>query len=78
MTNSEIDWNKEFSVNSLCRADIKEAGFSDEQIALLTDEDMQAIADKMADWYDENGFWDDLSSIPCALLETKGGPYVSP
>ncbi len=66
-----IDWQKEFPVNSVCRADVKEAGFSDEEIALLTDEDMQAIADKMADLYDENGFWDDLSMVTGALLEKK-------
>lgn len=65
------DWNKEFPVNSLCRADLQEAGFSDEQIAFITDENMQAIAAKMADWYDDNGFWDDLTSITKALLAQK-------
>ena len=74
MNNADIDWNKEFPVNSICRADVKEAGFPDEQIALLTDEDMQAIADKMADWYDEYGLWDDLLSITSSLLETKEHP----
>ncbi len=74
MNNTDIDWMKEFPVNSLCRADIQEAGFPDEQIALLTDEDIQSIADKMADWYDEYGFWEDLSSITSALLETKEQP----
>ena len=74
MNNTEIDWNKEFPVNSICRADVKETGFPDEQIALLTDEDMQAIADKMADWYDEHGFWDDLLSITHAFLAKKEHP----
>ncbi len=74
MEHAEIDWTKEFPVNSLCRADVKEAGFTDEQIALLTDEDMQAIANKMADWYDENGFWEDVLSITRALLENKEQP----
>ena len=69
-----IDWNKEFPVNSLCRADIKEAGFSEEQIAQLTDKDMQSIANKMAYCYDENGFWDDLTTITTALLAQKEQP----
>jgi hypothetical protein len=65
------DWNKEFPLNSVSRADLKEAGFSDEQIAFISDEDMKAIANKMADWYDENGFWDDLLAITEALLEER-------
>ena len=74
MTNAELDWNKEFPVNTLCRADMQEAGFTDEQIAQITDEDMQAVADKMADWYDDNGFWDDLTSVTSALLAQKEHP----
>ena len=69
---------QEFPVNSICREDLKEAGFTDEQIALVTDQDMQAIANKMADWYDEFGFWDDLSAVTAALLEEKEHPDGPP
>ena len=73
MNNTDIDWNKEFPVNSICRADVKEAGFPDELIAQLTDEDMQAIASKMADWYDENGYWQDLEEAYRIIMEEKDG-----
>jgi hypothetical protein len=33
-----IDWRKEFPITSICREDLKELGFTDEQIALLTDQ----------------------------------------
>lgn len=55
-----IDWHKEFPVTSITRVDLQEAGFTDEQISQLTDEDMVAIASKMEDMYCEYGFWEDL------------------
>ncbi len=73
MENAEIDWTKEFPVNSLCRADVKEAGFTDEQVALLTDEDMQAIAQKMGDLYNENGYWQDLEEACRIITEEHHG-----
>ncbi len=73
MENAEIDWTKEFPVNSLCRADVKEAGFTDEQVALLTDEDMRAIAQKMGDLYNENGYWQDLEEAYRIITEEHHG-----
>jgi uncharacterized ferredoxin-like protein len=77
VNNAEIDWNKEFPVNSICRADVKEAGFPEEQVARLTDEDMQAIAQKMADLYNENGYWQDLEEAYRIIREEHNGRHDS-
>ena len=55
-----IDWHKEFSITSITRNDLKEAGLTDEQIIQLTDEDMTAIASKMEDMYCDGEYWEDL------------------
>ncbi len=66
-----IDWNKEFPLTSLTRADLVQAGFSEEQVSLLTDEDMRAIASKMEDLYCDHGFWDDLETAVHSILGKK-------
>src|SRR2546428_4569001 len=54
--------NKPFPVASISPALLKEAGFLDEQIATLTDSDIEQIAARMGDAYRERGFTDDLQT----------------
>ena len=63
--------NKEFVITSVTRADLQEHGFPDEQIALLTDEDMKTIAAAMEDIYCDTGYWDDLELCTKRTLERK-------
>mgnify|MGYP001395023946 CR=1 FL=1 len=67
-----IDWEKEYPIASLTRADLEEAGFSDELIAKLTDEDMATIASKLEDTYRDNQLFIDLEIVVNHFLETKG------
>ncbi len=59
-----IDWEKQFAVVSINRADLTEFGFTDEQIAIIfTDVVMTQIAEKMQERYfltSSYFFWDDL------------------
>ena len=64
-------WNKEFVVTSLTRADLQEQGFPDEQIALLSDEDMETIASAMEDIYCDTGYWEDLELCTNRTLARK-------
>jgi hypothetical protein len=73
-----IDWQKEFPITSICREDLKELGFTDEQIAQLTDEDMETIASKMADLYLDNGFWEDLQFVTDIRLIEKQERSIQP
>ncbi len=66
-----IDWNKEFSITSVTRADLASAGYSQEQVACLSDEDMRTIASKMEDLYCDQGFWDDIVTAVEYVLERK-------
>jgi len=69
-----IDWNKEFPITSITRADLQEAGFTDAQIQTLTDADMQTIAAKMEDMYCDGNYWEDLEIATTMRLEF-GNPY---
>ena len=42
-----LDWSRKYDVLSMSRLELRDLGFSVEQINLLTDEDMQAIADTL-------------------------------
>ncbi len=66
-----MDWNKEFPITSLTRADLVSAGFSQEHVASLTDEDMQEIAAAMADVYCDHGYWEDLEMCTNRVLKGK-------
>ena len=46
-----IDWQKGFAVGRICRADLKHLGFTDKQIALLSDKDMGLLAATMEYMY---------------------------
>lgn len=52
--------NKGFEVSSVSREDLIRIGFSEDLVALLTDEQMERIAAKMGSYYSEQGYWDHL------------------
>jgi len=68
---SDIEWDKLFVLTSICRADLLSADFTQDQVALLTDEDMRRIASKMEDWYCDSGFWEHLRDATEQVLEAK-------
>ncbi len=76
MKRGKIDWNKEFPIASLTRADLKEAGFSDSVIASLTNEDMRTIASKLEDTYRDNQLYIDLEIEVNLLMENKESSLV--
>lgn len=51
---------KDFSITSVCRADLEEAGFD---VTNVDDDDMKELASKMADAYCDMGFWEDLKIL---------------
>ena len=51
--------HKPFPIASVCREDLQEI-LADEEIAGLSDTDMQTIADKMAEAYITTNYWDSL------------------
>lgn len=53
-------WHKGFEVSSVSRTDLVQAGFPPELAARLTDEQMEQIAAKMADYYADHGYCDHL------------------
>jgi hypothetical protein len=53
-------WIKEFPITSITRADLLSHRFKKEQVAALTDKEMERMASKMEDLYCDNGFWEDL------------------
>ncbi len=62
------DWHKPFTVAVVTRGDLTEVGLSPEQIAHLSDADMQSIAQEMAALYTDNGYWQDLQEAVHRLL----------
>jgi hypothetical protein len=76
------NWNKTFAVAVVTRGDLTEVGLFPEQIDHLSDADLQAIAEKMANLYAENGYWQDLQEAVHRHLSQshqdngrKGGIY---
>ena len=57
-----IEWEKQFPIVSINRADLTEFGFTDEYIAtVFTDEVMTEVAATMEESYHMNyGFWEDF------------------
>jgi len=58
------DWHKNFTVIRISRADLRQTGLTNEQIAELSDEDMEAIAEEMdnyiEDYYFDQDVWEHL------------------
>lgn len=59
-----------FYITRLHREDLK-GRFTDEQIASLTDDDIEEIADKMADAYLDDLYWVSLHDAAASVLEQK-------
>src|SRR2546429_1977014 len=68
-----IDWEKQFCVVSINRADLTEFGFTDAQIAtIFTDEVMTVIAEKMQERYfltSSYFFWEDMKQAIRAFTQ---------
>ena len=64
-----IDWNKEFVVTSITRQDLKEAGWTDAQIADITDSDMERIASRIDDSIRGDDFLDIVDMQAKMVLE---------
>ena len=63
---------KGFNLTSVCRADLTSKGIVTEEEALeITDEQMRAIASKMADAYLDFGYWENLSIIADHILSNN-------
>jgi len=59
---------KPFSIASVCREDMLQAGISRKNIAKFTDVDMERLANKLGNAY-MNVFWIDLSILAEEMLE---------
>lgn len=51
---------RDFSITSVCRADLEEAGFDTKRVG---DGTMSELASKMANAYCDMGFWEDLDIL---------------
>jgi hypothetical protein len=59
-----------FYITRVHREDLR-GKFTDEEIASLTDDDMEEIADKMADAYLDDLYWVSLEAAAEIVLEDK-------
>lgn len=67
-----IDWNKQFCLATLNRADLTELHLSDEQILLFTDEVMAEIVHEMEGFYFLNApFWEDLKKAITLVMKRR-------
>lgn len=64
---TEVDF---FDITSVSRDDIYEKGYDADYVS---EAQMERLADKMAEYYCNNGFWDDLDS----LLDNMGVPKLN-
>ena len=48
------DWHKHFTVICISRADLRQTGLTDEQIAQLSNGDMEAIAQEMDNYIEDS------------------------
>jgi hypothetical protein len=67
---TKTDMNKGFEVSSVCRTDLTDR-FTQSQIDLLTDDDMERIARKMGDAFCDYCYWEALEVWTKAILEEK-------
>ena len=63
------EWQKPFHIASVCRVDLRRI-LTAEEIARLSDADMQRIADKMSDYYSDE-FWNSLAIAAEWVLKRK-------
>lgn len=65
--------NKYFEITStsICRDDLRSAGFTEEEISNVTDDQMRRIASKMADDYVNNLYWQSLQYFADLIINEK-------
>jgi hypothetical protein len=68
---NSLAWSKKYEVLSISRLDLSSYGLTIEQINLLTDEDMEHIAEELYHRYDLNGFGEDILFVTRLLLAEK-------
>jgi hypothetical protein len=62
-------WHKPFLISSVCRADLRGI-LTEEEIATLSDDDMEDIAERMSDAHrDAGGYWEALEIFSRLVLE---------
>ena len=59
-----------FEITSVCKDDLR-AFMAEEDVDILTSDDMMRIADKLADDYCEQLFWDSLKMISDFILQQR-------
>jgi len=71
---SSVDWHTPYIITSVSRADLKDIGFNESEIATLTEEDMRQIAREMEETYLGIGlFWESLKTNAQQFLEKRKG-----
>ena len=64
-------WHKPFLISSVCRADLR-GTLTEEEIAVLSDDEMEDIAEKMSDAHrDAGGYWEALELFAKLVLKRK-------
>ncbi len=67
-----VELNKPFPIASVCRADLRGI-LTDEQIASLSDGEMESIADRMGDAFTDSGlYWESLEIMAKHVTEKEG------
>jgi hypothetical protein len=67
-----LDWSRKFEVLSISRLYlVHELGFTTQQVRMLTDEDMELIAQDVCNG-SEIGFDEDVKAATLAVLAEKG------
>ena len=66
-----LDWSKTFDVLSFSRLDLSAYGLTTEQINLLSDEDMERIAEELQNRYHLNDFSEDVVFVARLVLVEK-------
>ena len=68
-----LDWSHTYVVLSISRLDLQSFGLTTQQIKQLTDEDMDRIAEELAQRYNLNGFNEDAVFVARLILAEKDG-----
>ena len=69
--NQKIDRMKEYFVTSICKEDLLNAGFTENEINILNEGDMEEIARKLENDYLEQTFWQSLEIIARHVYQRK-------
>ena len=68
-----LDWSHAYVVLSISRLDLQSFGLTTQQIKQLTDEDMDRIAEELANRHNLNGFNEDAVFVARLILAEKDG-----